>query len=183
MYSLPVLRSHKGWEHSGGTVMQILPSPRPLPAMAPPQEQTHVAVQGVDSALHGQGTGLRAKAFGYISPGPQGASALSRSLLPALCTAPRMGSRRWSWALVSASVALLVMWPAGKAEAPCPLRAIFLDLHLGISPAEMTGTSHCPQHCGPRSCSSLASGSYGLHASYVCQQPKDLALMKVPGRG
>lgn len=104
--------------------MQILPSPWPLPAVAPPQEQTHVAVQGVDRVLHGQGTGLWAKAFGYISPGPQGASALSQSLPPVLCTAPRMGSRSWSWALVWASVALLMVWPAGKAEAPCPLKTI-----------------------------------------------------------
>lgn len=93
--------------------------------MAPPQEQTHVAVQGVDKVLHGLGTGHWAKAFRYISPGPQGASALSQSLLPALCSGPRMGSKSWSWALVWASVALLMMWSAGKDEASCPLNIIF----------------------------------------------------------
>lgn len=93
--------------------------------MAPPQEQTHVAVQGVDSALHGLGTGHWAKTFCYISPGPQGASALSQSLLSSLCAAPRMGSKSWSWALVWASVALLKVWPAGKAKAPYPLKIIF----------------------------------------------------------
>lgn len=93
--------------------------------MAPPQEQTHVAVQGVESTLPSLGTGHWAKVFCYISPGPQGASALSHSLLSALCTAPRMGSRSWSWALLWASVALFTVWPAGKAEAPCPLKTIF----------------------------------------------------------
>lgn len=126
IYSLPILRSRRGWGPlSGGTRLQILPPARPLPAIAPPQEQTHVAVQGVDGALPGLGTGHWAKVFCYISPGPQGASALSQSFLPALCAVPRMGSRSWNWALVWASVALFTVWPAGKFKAPCPLKNIF----------------------------------------------------------